>query len=68
MSITAGTYYINLNDSITGGVWIGSSYNQNVNTTTQTSIKATTATYGTMLTAGGTGTQTSFGFNSAILI
>ena len=68
MSSVAGTYYINLNDSITGCVWIGSSYNQNVNSTTQTSIKATTATFGTMLTAGGTGTLTSFAFNSAILI
>jgi len=68
MSITAGTYYINLNDSVTGGVWIGSSYNQNVNSTTQTSIKATTTKYSTMLTAGGTGTQTSFASNSAMLI
>lgn len=68
MSNAAGAYYINLNDSITGGVWIGSSYNTSANTTTQTSIKATTATFGTMLTAGGTGTQTFFASNSAILI
>ena len=63
-----GVYFVNLNDAITTAIFVGSSYDHTTTAGTQTSIKASSTNYATMITAANGGTSSFFANNSVIFI